>query len=202
MHPSPKAFLSLAFLAAAAFSSAAINYNNIVATVTYDGGSAENLTVIMDGNSITFVPPPTMTVSSLGPHSSAVIDITYGVQSDVAINGINLIFTGATTGNGRVGFSEIVKNNVGGVVASTGLLDAGDGPFVGEYFLGFGSLMEYTVEKQFTLDLGVNSIVPGQPVLSTASIGLIEQNAVPEPFTMGALGVGVLGLLARKRRKN
>src|SRR5689334_1668113 len=129
MHPSPKAFLSLAFLAAAAFSSAAINYNNIVATVTYDGGSAENLSVVIDGNSITFVPPPAMMVSSLGPHSSAVIDITYGVQSDVALNGIDLIFTGETIGSGQVGFNEIVRNNVGGVIASTSDVISGGGPF-------------------------------------------------------------------------
>jgi hypothetical protein len=203
MNFKSKGVLSLALIAAAAFSNAAINYNNIVATVTYDGGTAENLTVIQDGNSITFMPPPMMLVSSIGPHSSAVIDISYDVQTDVAINGINLIFTGLTMGDGQVGYSETVKNNIGGVIASTGNLIFNAGPFVHEELLGFGSVMEYSVEKQFTLSLGLENVdLNGvTPIYSAASIGLIEQNAVPEPATLGAVGVGLFGILARRRRK-
>ena len=201
MHFGPKGMLSLALIAAAAVSSASINYDNIVATVTYDGGSAENLTVVQDGNSITFTPPPLMMVSSIGPHSSAVINISYDVTADKAINGINLIFTGLTEGNGVIDFSEIVKDGLGGVIASTGDTISGSGPFVGEYFIGFAGQEKYSVEKTFTLGLGGIQTLGIDQGFSFASVGLIEQNAVPEPATLGAVGVGLFGLLARKRRK-
>jgi hypothetical protein len=201
MHFGTKGVLSVAFIAAAALSNASINYNNIVATVTYDGGSAENLTVVQDGNSISFVPPPPMIVGGGTGHNTAVINISYDVQADKAINGIDLIFTGFTFGNGSVDFTETVKDGFGSVIASTGDTHTGDGSFVGEYFIGFASQNQYSVEKTFTLDTGQFQELGLSQNFGAASVGLIEQNAVPEPATLGAVGVGLFGLLARKRRK-
>ena len=203
MHLGSKGVLSLAFIAAAAISSANINYNNVVATVTFDGGTAQNLTWSTNGNSITFNPPPTMIVSDApGQPTSAVIDISYDVTSSKGLNGVDLIFTGLTQGNGTINYDEtITANNV--TIASTSGTKSGDGgPFVQEDFLNFndGSHTAYSVTKEFNLNLGDNQALLLQNP-SVASIGLIEQNAVPEPATLGAVGVGLFGILARKRRK-
>lgn len=201
MNFKSRGLLSFALIAAAAISSASINYNNIVATVTYNGGSAQDLTVLVDGNSITFMPPPPMIVTSVGPNTSAVITISYDVTSDKGINGLDLIFTGSTFGTGFVDFSETVKDSGDNTIASVSG-SHNTGPFVEEDFLSFanGGETAYSVEKTFTLGVGQIQNF-GQPTFGSASVGLIEQNAVPEPVTLGAVGVGLFGLLARKRRK-
>ena len=200
MHFGSKGVLSLAFIAAAAMSSASLNYNNIVATVSYNGGPAQNLTVLIDGNSITFNPPPTMIVSNVGP-TSAVVNISYDVTSSKGINGLDLIFDGFTDGSGQVNYSEVVKDGGSNVIASTSGTESGNNnTFVKEDFLSFsnGAETAYSVNKEFDLNLGNT---PGVLSPGVASLGLVEQNAVPEPVTLGAVGVGLFGLLARKRRK-
>ncbi len=204
MHFGSKGLVSLALIAAAAISSANLNYSNITATVTYNGGSAQDLTVLQDGNSITFMPPPPMIVGYTGGPTSAVVTISYDVTSSKGINGLDLIFTGSTSGTGSINFNETVLDGGQNVIASTSGTKSGDGGFVEEDFLKFsnGAETSYSVTKEFDLNttnlqqFGI-SLNPN----NTASIGLIEQNAVPEPVTLGAVGVGLVGLLARKRRK-
>ena len=205
MHFGSKGLVSLALIAAAAISSANINYSNITATVTYNGGSAQDLTVLQDGNSITFLPPPPMIVGYTGGPTSAVINISYDVTSSKGINGLDLIFTGSTTGTGSIDFSESVFDGSQNLIGSvSGTKSGTNGGFVEEDFLKFsnGAETSYSVTKEFDLNtsnlqqFGI-SLNPN----NTASIGLIEQNAVPEPVTLGAVGVGLFGLLARKRRK-
>jgi hypothetical protein len=200
MHFNSKGLLSLAIVAAAAISNASINYNNIVATVSYDGGATQNLTVIQDGNSISFVPPPPMIVSTVGPFS-AVVNISYDVTTDKGINGLDLIFTGSTMGTGRVDYSETVKDSGLNTIASVSNSKTGDGAFTQEDFLKFanGGETSYSVSKTFDLNLGQTTL--GQQTFSSASIGLVEQNAVPEPASMTALAIGGFGMLARRRRK-
>jgi len=199
-----KGLVSLALIAAAAISSASLNYSNITATVSYDGGTAQDLTVLQDGNSITFMPPPPMIVGYTGGPTSAVVTISYDVTSSKGINGLDLIFTGSTSGTGNINFNETVTDSAKTVIASTSGTKSGDGGFVDEQFLHFsnGAETSYSVSKEF--DLNSSSLQQFGISLNpnnTASIGLIEQNAVPEPVTLGAVGVGLFGLLARKRRK-
>lgn len=203
MHFGSRGVFGLAFIAAAAVSSAAINYSDVVATVSYDGGPSQNLTFIEDGNSITFNPPPTMIVSNGGP-SSAVVSISYDVSSSKGLNGVDLIFDGTTKGTGTIDYSELIKNGATTLASTSGTVDGTNGPFLKEDDLKFsgGAQTSYSVTKTFDLSIG-NVAAPGifQGNGSSASIGLIEQNAVPEPVTLGAVGVGLFGLLARKRRK-
>jgi len=201
---------------------AAFTYDVLQASITYQDGHSSNLNWDDGGgsNSITFTAPTlgdAAGVMGVGDgfftgntpgHTAADITIIYTVVSDVAINSIDLIFTGEVQNLGTVGYSELVESwspggGSGSILASTsglikgaGFSGGADGEFTQETALNFDGTFTYKVKKTFTLaDLDAN------PQLSLAKIGLIEQNAVPEPASMGALAMGALGLLARRRRK-
>jgi len=192
---------------------AAIDYNVLTATVAYNDTHVENLSVLEDGNSITFNSSGTIGVGdgywTANGHSAATVTIIYTVTSDKALTGLGLLFSGSVENLGQVTYTELVENwdpnsGSGAVVASTsgvykgaGFVGGADGAFLNDSFLDFqGGLFSYKVKKTFTLlDFDNN------PNLSVATLGFVEQNAVPEPATMGALAIGALGLLARRRRK-
>ena len=201
----------VAVFAQAAF--ATINYNVLEADIAYNNGDSNALNVSQNGNSITFTSVPPMGVGdgfwTGNGHAAATVTIIYTVTSDKPLTGLDLIFTGSTTNLGEVSYSELVENwsqggGSGTVLASTsgvykggGFTGGADGGFTNETALDFGtSVFSYKVKKTFTLlDLDNN------PAGSVATLGLVEQNAVPEPASMGALAIGALGLLARRRRK-
>lgn len=202
-----KGVVGLTLLSAAAMSSATLSYSNIDATITFDGTHTFDLTVNHYGNTIDFTAGslPMYVDSVSSTYKSAVINISYDVNSQKSINGLGLIFTGFTLGQGNIGYSETVTGAGNVVLASVSGNKSGNNPFVESDFLNFGSgQTAYSVDKQFTLNLSqISGHAPGEtnPGASLASIGLIEQNAVPEPASLGAVGVGLLGLLTRRRRK-
>lgn len=203
MNTISKGVLSLAVFAAAAISSADLNYSNVNATITFDGTTTYDLKVDTNGNSIDFsaLDMPMYVATANSQYSSAVINISYDVNADKGINGLELVFTGFTFGNGNVGFDETVKDNQGNTLDSVSGLKFGNNAFVESDSLDFGgSYTQYSVEKNFTLNLGLQTSGLTQRA-SLASVGLIEQNAVPEPATLGAVGVGLFGIMARRRRK-
>lgn len=213
-----RTFTRLSLLAGVAvfaqMASATLNYNVLQASVVFNTGETSNLNVDTNGNSIDFTAGDIPLFIGDGAYtannrSQATITIIYTVTSDKALTGLDLIFTGQSFGMATVGYSELVENwsengGAGSIIASTDGFYNGAGlggsntPFTNSTSLTFdgGPVFSYKVKKTFTLaDLDSN------PNASFASIGLIEQNAVPEPATMGALAMGALGLLARRRRK-
>ena len=200
----------VAVFAQAAF--ATINYDVLTATVAYNNGDSNTLNVDQNGNSITFTSIPPIGVGdgfwTGNGHAAATVTIIYTVTSDKPLTGLDLIFTGSVTGAAEVNYSELVESwspggGSGSVLASISGTQGGsgvggtDGGFTTENFMDFGgSVFSYKVKKTFTLlDLDNN------PAGSAATLNLVEQNAVPEPASMGALAIGALGLLARRRRK-
>ena len=210
MKLATKGLVTLAALAAAAVSSAAITYENIEATVTFYGNEVDplvqDLDVDMNGHELDFTadghPFYIDNVNSL--YQYATIEISYTALSDEGISGLALIFSGWAGGDGFVGSQELVVDSEDNLLGGVGDTVTG-GPFVVSDFIDFGKeVNEYDVFKFFRIGIGQgqeDSLTIPQNSASFASIGLIEQNAVPEPATMGALAFGALGLLARKRRK-
>jgi len=198
----------------AQMASATLSYNVLNASVVFNTGETNNLTVNHVGNTIDFTAGTIPLFVGDGAHTAngrdaAVVTIIYTVTSDKPISGLDLIFSGTAFGQASVGYSELVEEwsqggGAGSIIAQTsGHYDgAGIGgsnsPFTNETALNFsqGGEFSYKVKKTFTL-----ANLDSNPASSFASLNLVEQNAVPEPASMGALAMGALGLLARRRRK-
>ena len=193
-----RGLLVLGLVVTAALARADLVFSNIEATVTFDNQTTFDLDVDENGHEIDFTAGSVpIFISSESEFSTAFVEISYDASTTgETINQLDLIFSGWTMGGGEIRYSEAVFDSGDNEVARVeGLVD-GDTPFVQSDTLTFDGLTEYSVVKTFTLVLGPNEVGP-----SIASMGIVEQNAVPEPATMGALAIGALGLLARKRRK-
>jgi hypothetical protein len=193
---------------------AAISYNIIEAKVVFNTGESDELTVNENGNELDFSAGDLALLVGDGAATSndrnaAVVTIVYTAVSDEEITGLELIFSGWAVGQAGVGYTEYVEGwnpdsqmstgelgQVAGAQWGAGMGGA-DTPFTVSDFIQFeDGVFSYKVKKTFTL-----ANLDSDPASSFASLGLVEQNAVPEPATMGALAVGALGLLARRRRK-
>ena len=198
----------------AQMASASINYNVLDASVVFNTGETDNLTVNTSGNTIDFTAGTIPLFVGDGAHTAngrdaAVVTIIYTVTSDKPISGLDLIFSGQAFGQASVGYTELVEKwssggGAGNIIAQTSGTYNGAGlggsnsPFTNETPLSFdgGSQFSYKVKKTFTL-----ANLDSNPASSFASLNLVEQNAVPEPASMSILAMGALGLLARRRRK-
>lgn len=191
----------LLVLASAVAAHANLSYSNIDATITFEDSSTSNLTVLQHNNGLDiFAGNMPMYVASVNSaHTSATVTISYDATSTTPINEVDLMFSGMTLGLGTIGYSESVFDTSHNLLSTTSGTISGNNAFIQNDPLTFNGVDAFHVEKTFTLNLTGNQ--PGIPQASLASLGIIQQNAVPEPASLGALAMGAMGLLARRRRK-
>lgn len=201
-----------AFLLMGSLTQANFIYNVIISNVAFSP-SGQNVAIpwFVSGpfnSQIDFVPGAVpVTVGNNTPHSAATVNIIYEVDSSNAfpVNEIGLVITGAVVEWGRILWTEVVEDVNGVIVGSAsgqflGSSYAGgsDGPFnFSTPVLLSQSLTRYKVKKNFFLGIGPQTL----PTTSLASLGIIEQNAVPEPATIAAVSLGLAALAARRKNK-
>ncbi|HWP30912.1 MAG TPA: PEP-CTERM sorting domain-containing protein [Fimbriimonadales bacterium] len=147
-----------------------------------------------------------VTVGDNTGFSAATVTILYEVDSSACypVSDLIMVLTGGVWDKGRIFWNEVVEDLSGNVLASAdgqilgGGYDGGqDGPFTLVETLHFDHPVEaYKVKKSFFLDIDGDTL----PTPSIASLGHIEQNAVPEPATITALSCGIIALLRRRKK--
>jgi hypothetical protein len=191
----------LSVLAPAIAAHASLSYSNIDANITFEDNSSSNLSVIQGANSLDiFATDVPMAVGAGTNHTSAVLTVNYDATSTFPLTQMDWVNLGFTQGTGEVNWVEKVFDSQNNLLG-TGIGHAGSqGSFISDEVIQWPVGVDTIhVENTYTLDL--NGSAPGLSVPGSASLGLIEQNAVPEPASMAALAIGGLGLLGRRRRK-
>jgi hypothetical protein len=139
--------------------------------------------------------------------NAAIATILYEVNTNdqPAVGAIGMVINYTVFEKGRIGWTETVEDDGGNVVGvATGSFlgssysGGADGSFSFNGVLNFSrALNRFKVKKSFFLDTGD----AGNPTTSIAAVGLVEQNLVPEPTTIAAIGFGLAALAARRRKK-
>lgn len=191
-------------------SHAQIVYNNVVATVAFTPDGFENIPYATQGdqNQIIdfFAGQVPVIVGDGSGHTTAIVNIVYEVDSPFSLDSIGMVIQGSVFDFGRITFTETVEDRNNG----NAIIGTASGMFLGDEYKGgtdgaftFGDVLDLDnastrlkVKKTFTLDIGPEEL----PTKSLASLGLVEQNMIPEPSTLLILG-GTLTALALRRRK-
>jgi len=149
--------------------------------------------------------PVTIGASTSNTGATVVIDYDVNGANAYAVSQVGLVFTGLVVDFGRVTWSETVRdagNNVvgfdSGVVLGGAHQGGTNGAFTVTRNIAVGPAQTiFKVRKEFVLDIGNQAL----PTSSTAALGIIQQNLVPEPGTYVGIAVGLLGLMRLRRKK-
>ncbi len=138
-------------------------------------------------------------VGDAQPLRFGTINITYEAKSPTAmvLNELKLSATTLLLGSGHLRVVETIEDVVNpGVIAS----------FSKDYYAGTFAIAENIVFSRQSTHIKVKKTIFmdafDTQALDLAGVGLVEQNIklVPEPGTMMAIGLGIAGLAARRRR--
>lgn len=178
---------------------AALFYNVIINSAPLSNGASFNTV----GNSIHFNTPNAIVMDG-APNAVVVFNIQYDADMGAgnAINQVDVNLATVTAGTGRIDFSEQVfvldvnNNEVGGAVGTAQhTFTPNDSPFYSTSIALSTSSQRIRAKKTFVMQ------APDvRDQLDLAALAICNQNVVPEPTSIAALGLGALVLLRRRNK--